>query len=222
MESDAFGKVVDIDIAVGAESLDVIENHPAWETWVSFDEMSITTTGDEDEDEDENLSPLAVSSAGRIRVKGQSTNTIPACLGLKNLPFNIEFDTPFLGMENFYLRNHLWDYSYMRDHSAHVMLKAYGLPYLRTRPARVFINGVYTGFYTLMEAPTQAYVLQVRFFFFSFSCLFVHHFFLLVPMPVLTFLYRSLTSYIIVVGISISAITWCLRSRKDGYFQGKD
>jgi len=154
MESDAFGKVVDIDIAVGAESLDVIENHPAWETWVSFDGMSITTTGDEDS------SPLAVSSAGRIRVKGQSTNTIPACLGLRNLPFNIRFDTPFLGMENFYLRNHLGDFSYMRDHAAHVMLKAYGLPYVRSRPARVFINGVYTGFYTLMEAPTQAYVLQ--------------------------------------------------------------
>jgi len=68
-----------------------------------------------------------------------------------------------LGMENMYLRNHLSDFSYMREHASHTMLKAFGLPYARTRPVRLFLNGEYTGFYTLMEAPTQGYVMQRSF-----------------------------------------------------------
>ena len=35
------------------------------------------------------------------------------------------------------------------------------MPYLRTRPARIYLNGDYRGFYTVMELPAQAYVMQV-------------------------------------------------------------
>jgi hypothetical protein len=50
----------------------------------------------------------------------------------------------------------------MREYASHVMLKQFGLPYLRVRPVRLHFNGEYTGFYNMMEAPTQAYVMQVR------------------------------------------------------------
>ena len=61
-------------------------------------------------------------------------------------------------MEKFYLRNHFGDASYMRDWSMHRMLRRFGLPYLRTRTAKLYINGDYTGLYSLMEAPDQDYV----------------------------------------------------------------
>ena len=61
-------------------------------------------------------------------------------------------------MEKFYLRNHFGDPSYVRDWSTHRMLRRFGLPYLRTRTAKLYINGEYTGLYSLMEAPDQDYV----------------------------------------------------------------
>ena len=154
-----FSKVVDIHISVPLESLSIIEDHPAWEEWVPFDNISISNIEDTVPGEGapavarDGVSgdgPSAVSSGGRIRVKGQSTNTITVCVGQKNVPFNIEFDAPFMGMENFYLRNHFSDASFMRDHAGHT-----------THPVRLFLNGEYTGFYTLMEAPSQGYVMQV-------------------------------------------------------------
>jgi len=154
-----FSKIIDIHISVPEDNLAIIEYHPAWEEWVSFDELSVFNIGILAPDE----IPTAVSGGGKIRVKGQTSSTVTACLGQKNVPFSIKFDTPFLGMNNFYLRNHFIDNSSMRDHAAHTMLKAFGLPYLRTRPARLFLNGEYTGFYTLMEAPSQEYVMQRSF-----------------------------------------------------------
>lgn len=166
-----FSKVVDIHISVPLESLSMIEEHPAWEEWVPFNYISIFNIEDTEDTGSGEGAPAgapavvrdasAISSGGKIRVKGQSTNTVTACIGQKNVPFNIELDAPFLGMENFYLRNHFADASFMRDHASHTMLKAFGLPYLRTRPVRLFLNGEYTGFYTLMEAPSEGYVMQV-------------------------------------------------------------
>merc|ERR1719446_413443 len=37
-----FSKVVDISISVPEEGMDIIENHPAWEQWVLFDEFSVS------------------------------------------------------------------------------------------------------------------------------------------------------------------------------------
>jgi len=157
-DDETFGRVVDVYVTVPEDSLAIIEDHPGWEEWVPFDAFSVSNADEEAAD------AIAASiGGGRIRVKGQSTNTMTACMGLRNVPFNVEFDTPFLGMENVYLRNHLSDFSYMREHASHTMLKAFGLPYARTRPVRLFLNGSYTGFYTLMEAPTQGYVMQRSF-----------------------------------------------------------
>lgn len=79
------------------------------------------------------------------------------------LPFQIEFDSPFFGMEVAYFRNHLGDASYMREYGSQVMLSQFGLPYIRSRPIRLYLNGDYVGFYTMMEAPTQGYVMQRSF-----------------------------------------------------------
>lgn len=154
-----FSGVVDVDISMDDESRAMIADHPAWEEWVPFTGLSVSATQGDATDDDGSV----VSGGGKIRTKGQSTLLITACTGSPNVPFQIEFDAPFLGMETVYLRNHMGDFSYMRDHASHVMLKAFGLPYLRTRPARVFVNGEYVGFYTLMEAPTQGYVMQRSF-----------------------------------------------------------
>jgi len=161
-DSEVFTNVVDINVAISAENLAIIKDHPSWESWVTFTDFSVSKTTGADEDfSSENI--IASSGAGSIRVKGQSTNTITACIGIPNVPFNIEFNAPFLGMDQMYLRNHLGDSSYMRDAAAHILLKQVGLPYIRTRPAQLFVNGEYVGYYTLMEAPTQAYVMQRSF-----------------------------------------------------------
>jgi hypothetical protein len=161
-DAETFGQVVDIHIVMREESLATIQDHPAWEKYVPFDEFYVSRAPDIND-------PIVSSSGGRIRTKGRWSKTITACFGQSNVPLQIKFDTPFLGMEKVYLRNHQDDPSFMRDHASHTMLKAFGLPYLRTRPVRVFLNGAYTGFYTLMEAPTQAYVMQVSFVSFLYA-----------------------------------------------------
>lgn len=106
---------------------------------------------------------MADGPSGKIRPKGQSTLTFTVCSGLKNIPFNLKFDTPFYGMETVYLRNHFGDQSYMREHVMHRLNGRFGLPFLRTRPARLYINDKYIGFYTVMEAPDHGYVMQVSY-----------------------------------------------------------
>lgn len=157
----AFARVVDVHVQVSNESLALIREHPTWEDFVPFSEFSVTNPtaiGESDAS-----SQLSAGGGGKIRTKGQSTLMITACLGLANVPFQIEFDTPWNGMEVVYLRNHLGDASYMRDYASHALLKRFGLPYLRCRPVRFYLNGEYVGFYTLMEAPTQGYVMQRSF-----------------------------------------------------------
>eukprot|EP00581_Thalassiosira_minuscula_P031820 CAMPEP_0183768422 /NCGR_PEP_ID=MMETSP0739-20130205/16733_1 /TAXON_ID=385413 /ORGANISM="Thalassiosira miniscula, Strain CCMP1093" /LENGTH=874 /DNA_ID=CAMNT_0026007653 /DNA_START=27 /DNA_END=2648 /DNA_ORIENTATION=- len=158
--TDMFDKVVDIHVQLSDESLATIVNHPTWEEFVPFEDVAVSnpTNGKE-----VSTATVLSSGPGKIRTKGQSTLMITACLGFKNVPFQIEFDTSFMGMEIVYLRNHLGDASYMRDYASHLMLKRFGLPYLRSRPARLYMNGEYVGFYTLLEAPVQGYVMQRSF-----------------------------------------------------------
>jgi hypothetical protein len=159
--SETFTDVVDIAITVSDENLSILKDHPAWKEWVEFDNLSIAQSTSADAP----FSPdkiVASNSAGRIRIKGQSTLFVAGCEGHKNLPYTIKFDDgSFLGMENFYLRTHFNDASQMRDHASNEILRAVGLPHLRTRPVRLFLNGEYSGFYTLMESPEQDYVMQV-------------------------------------------------------------
>jgi hypothetical protein len=168
--SDTFDKVVDINIELDLESLALMRDHPLYEVYVPFTGISVSNTGDSDEGE----SSIASGGGGEVRTKGQSTLIYTACLGLQNVPFSVKFDTPFLGMEEVYFRNNLFDPSYMREYASHVMLKQFGLPYLRVRPVRLHFNGEYTGFYNMMEAPTQAYVMQVRILASSLSEMYRH------------------------------------------------
>lgn len=161
--SEFFGPVVVIDIIMDTINLREIQDHPAWSNYVPFNQFTVRTA-------DFTADYVVSAGTGEIRTKGASTLTKVACFGFQNVPFSLKFDTPFLGMERVYLRSHLNDASYMREYASHLLLKRFGLPYLRCRPALLYINGAFIGFYTLMEAPNQDYVMQVRirFHFFLF------------------------------------------------------
>jgi len=153
--SDVFSKVVDIHIEMDAGSLTSITDHPTWQEDLSFTQISVSNS--------DNDTVISTGGAGKIRTKGQSTLSGTACFRLKNVPFVVKFNSQFYGMKTAYFRNHLSDMSYMREYGAHVMLKKFGLPYIRTRPIRLYFNGDYIGFYTMMEAPDQPYVMQRSF-----------------------------------------------------------
>jgi CotH kinase protein len=81
-------------------------------------------------------------------------------MGTTTVPFQIEFNSSeaLFGVEKMYLRNHLLDPTYMRDWATNRMLARFGLPYLRARMIRLYINQDYIGFYTAVEAVDQEYV----------------------------------------------------------------
>jgi len=155
--SQIFDKVIDINVYIDEESLSIINDNPTYEEYVPFTDLTVSNS------QSNNVIITNSTGGGKIRTKGQSTLYLPACVGLKNVPFQIKFNEPFLGMETVYLRNHFLDQSHMRDYGSHLILKEFGLPYMRVRPVRLFINGQYIGFYTLIEAPTQGYVMQRSF-----------------------------------------------------------
>ena len=148
-----FPKVVDLFVDMEVDSLSEIENHPARENYVPFTNVRVVHTYFDTE--------LATAGAGRIRTKGQSTLSLTACYGFENVPFNLKFDAPLYGMETAYLRNHYGDLSFMREYAVHRLNGRFGLPFLRVRPVRLYINGRFIGFYSMMEAPDQGYVMQV-------------------------------------------------------------
>ena len=94
---------------------------------------------------------------------------IPTCLGRKAFPWLIDVaggadkTQRLFGMEKFYLRNHLFDRSHMRDWAMHRMLRMHRMPYLRTRIAKLYVNAVFVGTYSLMEAADQDYVFYRNF-----------------------------------------------------------
>lgn len=158
-----FTDVIDIVITIAEENMTIIRDHPTWKEWVNFESLSIarSTAADAPFSPDE---IVASTGIGRIRTKGQGTLLFVGCQGGKIFPFSIKFDNgPFLGMTNFHLRSNSLDSSYMRDYAANEILRAVGLPHLRSRPARLFLNGEYHGFYSLHEAPDEDYVMQRSF-----------------------------------------------------------
>jgi len=108
--AEIFSKVVDIHVSLDDDSLAMINDHPAWEENVSFDSLFVTnitdTTTTTRDNTNIDVDPLFVSNGGKIRTKGQWSKTITTCVGFKNVPFQIEFDMPFMGIETMYLRNH--------------------------------------------------------------------------------------------------------------------
>jgi len=108
------------------------------------------------------------ASPGRLRPKGQSTLFFAICLGVPSIPFSIDFDDTdpdqtLFGAGRVYLRNKLSDRSYMREWVFHRMLARFGLPHLRTRTVRFYLNDEYVGLYDLMEAPESEYVFHRNF-----------------------------------------------------------
>lgn len=103
---------------------------------------------------------LTFSEPGKIRSKGQSSLYMSECLDTDTFPFQVRWggEETLYGVETVYLRNHIGDYSFMRDWAYNRMLARFGLPHVRVRKARVYINGNLHGFYSLMEAPDQDYV----------------------------------------------------------------
>jgi len=153
--SDAFDDVLDLFITMDATDYDYLLKNQSFETYRPFTSARLVTKANEE--------LQILNSPGQIRPKGQSTLYFGTCFGSPTIPFQLEFNTvnetqTLFGVERLYLRNHLSDNSYMRDWSSHRMLARFGLPHLRARKVRFFINGEKKGFYTLLEAPDQDYV----------------------------------------------------------------
>ena len=91
------------------------------------------------------------------------------CLGFKSFPWLVDVaggpdkTQRLFGLEKFYLRNHYLDTSHMRDWSMHRMLRRFGMPYLRTRTAKLYVNSDFVGVYDLMEAADSDYVFYRNF-----------------------------------------------------------
>ena len=86
----------------------------------------------------------------------------------RSIPYSIDFDhtnatQTLFGVQRGYLRTHVGDYSFVREWAQHRMLARFGLPYLRTRKVRFFMNGIYVGFYDFLESPDQDYVFYRNF-----------------------------------------------------------
>jgi len=117
--------------------------------------------------DDESSVLLNMTSPGRLRPKGQSTLYFGVCEN-KTIPYSIDFDyydtnQTLFGVQRAYLRTHIGDPSFVREWAQHRMLARFGLPHLRTRKVRYFVNGDYVGLYDLLEAPEQDYVYQRSF-----------------------------------------------------------
>merc|ERR1712100_152471 len=98
-----------------------------------------------------------------MRPRGQSTLAFGTCFGVKAIPFLLDFDfhnqsQHLFGVKKAYLRHHFGDASYAREWTFHRMLARFGMPHLRCRTLRLYLNGEYYGVYTFMEAPDQEYV----------------------------------------------------------------
>lgn len=161
--SSHFADVVDVYISLNESSLFDIENNPGFEMYVPFTELRIISSNNTN-----TTTTTVLEYGGSIRPRGQSTLYFPACFGAKNIPFLLDFNSEnatqtLFGLEKAYLRNSLFDPSYMREYAIHRANARFGLPFMRTRPVRLYLNDVYTGFYTLMEPPDQAYVMQRSF-----------------------------------------------------------
>ena len=90
--AETFGKVVDIYVSVSNESLSIIEDHPAWEQSVPFSVLSVSNIDDPNPAQSP---PVASSHGGKIRVKGQSSNTRTVCIGQKKFRSASNSPRPF-------------------------------------------------------------------------------------------------------------------------------
>ena len=159
-----FGHVIDIKLSMDETLFNQMWEDQSYEVWTQWDSLEVMSPpgGGETVVFDH------LKSGGRIRPRGQSTLAFGTCLGYNAIPFLLDLNhnnisQTLFGAEKVYFRNHLLDGSYMRDWSMHKMLQRFGLPYLRTRKARFYINDMLMGLYDVMEAPDQEYVFRRSF-----------------------------------------------------------
>lgn len=156
-----FGDIVDLRMTMDPELWDKMYDERSYEVYTPFDTVTVTKYDDPSD------VLLELSNAGRFRPKGQSTLAYGTCMD-RTIPYSIDFDRTnpdqtLFGVQKAYLRTHLADWSFAREWAQHRMLARFGLPYLRTRKVRFFVNGEFIGLYDLVEAPDQDYVFQRSF-----------------------------------------------------------
>jgi len=157
-----FDDVVDLRMVMDPAEFSKMWDDQSYEVYSPFLSLSVTSYGNPDD------VLLNLTSPGRIRPRGQSSLALPTCMNFTNIPFKIDFSSSdgtqtLYGTESIYLRNHFSDASSHRDWAVHRMLARFGLPHLRTRTARFYINDQFMGIYTVMEAIDQPYVFHRSF-----------------------------------------------------------
>jgi len=155
VEADA---VIDLHARVDTSNWESLRSNPYTETYIPVQEFKIVTS----------QGSTILSSPGRMRTKGQSTLVYPICMNEDATPFKLDFGSTnatqtLFGVGTAYLRTHLSDNSHMREWATHRMLARFGLPFLRTRQLRFFVNDVQLGFYTFVEALDQDNVMARTF-----------------------------------------------------------
>jgi len=156
-----FHDIVDLRMEVDSMVWDQMYEDQGYEIYSNFISAAVTKM------DDESTVFLNTTNPGRFRPKGQSTLYLGTCTD-KSVPYSIDFDyhnasQTLFGVQRAYLRTHIGDPSFAREWAQHRMLARFGLPHLRTRKVRFFVNDDYVGLYDLLEAPDQDYVFQRSF-----------------------------------------------------------
>ena len=161
----AMDTVLDLHVTMEDADYEYLIQNQSYEVYRPFLSISVKQ---KDGQELQSLSGLDSNNKMRIRTKGRGSLAAATCMGFPAVPFQIDLDSSnvaqtLFGVTKFYLRNHMSDFSYMRDWGTNVMLARFGLPYLRTRKVRFYVNGHYKGLYEFMEAADQEYVFARNF-----------------------------------------------------------
>jgi len=148
--------VVDLHATVSPADWETLRSNPYTETYIPVEEFKIVGSA--------GTTIEVLPSPGRLRPRGQSTLVYPICMDEPAIPFKLDFSSTnssqtLFGIETAYLRSHLNDLSQLSDWTIHRMLARFGLPHLRARHVRFFVNDVLIGFYTMLEAPDEHHVL---------------------------------------------------------------
>jgi Lamin Tail Domain/CotH kinase protein len=156
----AMPDVLELRVTMFQLDFDDLMANKSFESYSHLQNGTLTTT------EGELLA--RIDSPAKIRPKGQSTLYMGICLGTNTIPYQLDLSAlnasqSLFGVEKFYLRHHMGDFSYSRDWAYNRMLARFGLPYLRVRKVVFYINDVKQGFYSLIEAVDQEYVFARNF-----------------------------------------------------------
>ena len=181
----AMDTVLDLHVTMQDEDYEYLIQNQSYEVYRPFQSISVRRKGSQEVLQSLSSPPSSPSGSNissintdrqnnnlmRIRTKGRGSLVAATCLGFPAVPFQINLgssesniaQTTLFGVSKFYLRNHMADFSYMRDWSTNIMLARFGLPFLRTRKVRFYVNGYYKGLYEFMEAVDQEYVFARNF-----------------------------------------------------------